>query len=495
MYAWYKQSAICYAYLADVGEGEGKGSPSERKEDEEISSHARLFGTQYEEEIKRSKWFTRAWTLQELLAPEARRMRFFSGQWASLGSKLDLTDIISPTTGIAEEYLTGMNALDSASISMRMSWAADRRATRAEDIAYSLLGIFDVNMPLLYGEGKFKAFWRLQEEIMKVSEDETLFAWERDEMTSSQVENNGSEANLFSALASDPQDFRSARDFIPYVSDDPVEPYALTPRGLRIQLQICPYPGESRIWGSYPHHSISLGPAAAVLRCHIAHDFENVVAIRLNPITATQYTRYPNRKIGLLPARYLSEFPPVREVYIKHGRFTSMDESVSRKLGFLIRTLPHGMKIVRSFPDGTWNSKDRILTAGSDPPWAFSWKSRLELRTDHTSSPLPPDRSIFLTLGWRNRLWGYEWKAWGHLDDILWREGKPTLKDYDGVSPKQSRLKVHRFYERDSVYETPLRVRIAKERVLGQPMFVVDIEFVPKNESNRRWTRLFSRSR
>ncbi|KAH6616409.1 heterokaryon incompatibility protein-domain-containing protein, partial [Boeremia exigua] len=134
MFAWYRNSDKCYAYLADV---DGLG------------------------EFAHSKWFTRAWTLQELLAPSHLQnggksgMDFFSRQWVKLGSKSDLSTRIRDVCGIEKAYLEGQN-IYSASISMRMSWAAERQATRSEDIAYSLLGMFDVNMPLLYGEGKLK---------------------------------------------------------------------------------------------------------------------------------------------------------------------------------------------------------------------------------------------------------------------------------------------------------------------------------------------------
>ncbi|KAF2023870.1 HET-domain-containing protein, partial [Setomelanomma holmii] len=143
MFAWYRNSGKCYAYLADV---------------------------QTPEDFANSKWFTRAWTLQELLAPshietETLRngtrsgsntgMEFFSQDWTRLGSKGGLSVTLSKITSVPKEYLERVSP-ENASISMRMSWAADRHATRAEDVAYSLLGIFDVNMPLLYGEGKVK---------------------------------------------------------------------------------------------------------------------------------------------------------------------------------------------------------------------------------------------------------------------------------------------------------------------------------------------------
>jgi len=185
MFAWYRYSQQCYVYLADVGfEGAFAEGQSAR----------------YRFAFSRSRWFKRAWTLQELLAPgnfhpdkdphEYNRfvsmktpsgryydMKFYSRDWQLLGRKVNLGRQISKITGIPMEYLDGQS-LETASISMRMSWAAERQATRPEDIAYSLLGIFDVNMPLLYGEGRTKAFRRLQEEIIKISEDETLFAWE-----------------------------------------------------------------------------------------------------------------------------------------------------------------------------------------------------------------------------------------------------------------------------------------------------------------------------
>jgi hypothetical protein len=160
MFRWYRNAKICYAYLRDVS-----GSIVE---DGKLSF-----------DIKKSRWFKRAWTLQELLAPKA--LIFYSYEWAEIGS-IDmehLKSVLSEVTRIDEEYLTpGKNKrLQDASISKRMSWAAKREATREEDIAYSLFGIFDVQMPLLYGEGQQKAFRRLQEEIMKYSDDHTLFAW------------------------------------------------------------------------------------------------------------------------------------------------------------------------------------------------------------------------------------------------------------------------------------------------------------------------------
>jgi hypothetical protein len=150
MYKWYKKAEVCYAYLIDV----------------EGDFHKVTF--------QKSRWFTRGWTLQELIAP--REVKFYGREWRFLGSKREqLLGIIQYITGIQGEYLLNGDVAD-ATIATIMSWASNRSTTRTEDIAYSLLGIFDVNMPLIYGEGE-KAFIRLQEEIIKSSVDESIFMW------------------------------------------------------------------------------------------------------------------------------------------------------------------------------------------------------------------------------------------------------------------------------------------------------------------------------
>ncbi|KAI1441963.1 heterokaryon incompatibility protein-domain-containing protein [Annulohypoxylon stygium] len=122
----------------------------------------------------RYRWYTRGWTLQELIAPED--LRFYSRDWLLLGSKFELSRLIYSITHIEPKFLKSKN-LHLASVAKKMSWASTRKTSRVEDIAYSLLGIFDISMPLIYGEGK-KAFRRLQEEIIKTSfDDHSIFAW------------------------------------------------------------------------------------------------------------------------------------------------------------------------------------------------------------------------------------------------------------------------------------------------------------------------------
>ena len=135
MYQWYKNVAVCYVYMFDV----------------EIRSP--LIDLSFEG----SAWHTRGWTLQELIAPEIAK--FYAFNWQYIGEKTALRTKISAITGIRVAALAG-EPLEKFSIAQRMSWASTRTTTRVEDVAYSLLGIFDVHMPMLYGEGK-KAFVRL----------------------------------------------------------------------------------------------------------------------------------------------------------------------------------------------------------------------------------------------------------------------------------------------------------------------------------------------
>jgi hypothetical protein len=353
---------------------------------------------------------------------------------------------------------------------MRMSWASERRATRAEDIAYSLLGIFDVNMPLLYGEGKVKAFRRLQEEIMKVSEDETLFAWESSELKASRSSGD--------ALASDPRDFSEARDLLPYPSDDNVVPYALTHRGLRIWLQICSYSDKIRPIRSPVMLRSPFKPHAAVLRCHVAHDFSHVVVIPLSHITANLYIRDTITNIGLLPVALLPDTRPIDEVYIKNGRITSISQSAHRRFGFLIRSVPRGLSIAHAFPEQAWRSKDRILQGGGSDQDRRWWNAILELHTDQTS-PLPSKQSVLLSLGCRQDTNGSEVKPWCHLYDSLYPVGERGLQVYDlNNFQRRFRMEVSHFQDRKGAsFQVPIKINIVQEKLFGQQMFIVDISY------------------
>ncbi|EJP69834.1 Heterokaryon incompatibility [Beauveria bassiana ARSEF 2860] len=151
MFLWYQHASRCYVYLADVS------IPALRP------NH--IYNAKFlEDSLRLSRWFTRGWTLQELVAPIS--VEFFSKESQRLGSKLELEHCVAKITGIPFMALRNL-PLSEFTIDERMQWAQSRVTTRPEDAAYSLMGIFDVYMALLYGEGRDNAFKRLREEIEK----------------------------------------------------------------------------------------------------------------------------------------------------------------------------------------------------------------------------------------------------------------------------------------------------------------------------------------
>ncbi|KAF4344390.1 beta transducin [Fusarium beomiforme] len=197
MFRWYQQSDVCYVYLDDFDiYSTDKYAPVNRRE-----RSATLDGT--ETSFFRSLWFTRGWTLQELIAP--RNIDFFDMSWIRFGSRdSQLLGRICDRTGIwpilfqeprcacpvgqpippcrdgvcvkCDGHDTLPQTLDSFAVAIKMSWASSRVTTRKEDAAYCLLGLFNLNMPMLYGEGN-KAFLRLQEAIVRQSKDQSILLW------------------------------------------------------------------------------------------------------------------------------------------------------------------------------------------------------------------------------------------------------------------------------------------------------------------------------
>ena len=199
MFDWYQEAAVCYAYLVDVPGSE--------------TNHADLASS-----FRKSRWFTRGWTLQELLAPST--LIFLNRDWKSVGTRSSLSSAISMVTGIS---LSDMANIKHVSIARKMSWMSTRQTTRVEDMAYCLIGLFEVKMPLLYGEGRY-AFIRLQLKIISKSDDETIFAWDQCPVSGAGM------------LAPSPALFRSSGDIRQRSFDERRPPYSMTNKGLRMEL-------------------------------------------------------------------------------------------------------------------------------------------------------------------------------------------------------------------------------------------------------------------
>ncbi|KAI1305096.1 heterokaryon incompatibility protein-domain-containing protein [Xylaria venustula] len=209
MFRWYSNAKVCYAYLADV---------------------------ENQDDLASSRWFSRGWTLQELIAPKT--VRFYSFNWTSLGSKVELSHALQTITSIDASVLSTGN-FSRVCIAKRMSWAAKRNTTRIEDQAYSLMGIFDVNMPLIYGEGR-KAFLRLQQEILKVSDDQSLFAWGAPEVFSDM--HNFSRVwkpDAYGVFADSPSKFATNHEILQTISQEDSPPPIIHGNGVRLQYPVC----------------------------------------------------------------------------------------------------------------------------------------------------------------------------------------------------------------------------------------------------------------
>jgi hypothetical protein len=150
MFRWYRDAVKCYVYLSDVSTHCGP--------------ETQLSDALWESDFRNSRWFTRGWTLQELIAPSL--VEFFSKESTRLGDRISLERQVCEITGIPAQALRG-SPLSDFSVTERCSWIERRETKYQEDKAYSLLGIFGVFMSLNYGEGKENAFMRLREEIKK----------------------------------------------------------------------------------------------------------------------------------------------------------------------------------------------------------------------------------------------------------------------------------------------------------------------------------------
>jgi hypothetical protein len=237
MFTYYERSKVCYVFMDDVLID---STPKENL---------------YSSSFSRSAWFTRGWTLQELIAP--LRVKFFDSSWSFLGLKTDelLCPVIESITGIDSTVLNIPATARLVSISKKMSWAARRKTTRIEDVAYSLMGIFGVYMSPLYGEGHH-AFIRLQEAIMRTSNDHTIFAW-----TSPPIVPLTPGLELVStmlALSPDQFEYSAAFKSIPHDEHNKVFTasgikldYAITNAGLAIRLPLLEIPEFEGLYAAF----------------------------------------------------------------------------------------------------------------------------------------------------------------------------------------------------------------------------------------------------
>jgi hypothetical protein len=269
MYKWYWNAAICYAYLQDV-----RDLPAPP-----------IIGD--------SNWFRRGWTLQELLAP--LQVEFYTQSWTFIGTKAGLTPTIQAITYIDETFLEDRTAIQYASIATKFCWASRRKTTREEDIAYCLLGLVGINMPLLYGEGQ-RAFHRLQLEILKQSNDHTILAWDYPVCYPFGY-NFGRPSTA--VLAPSPLYFIYSRDIQPIRAPRSTETltFAVTNNGLEIRLPVV---------------ETDTNEFVAFLHCENRNG--DIVGVRLSKLDNEQYHRPDSSLVDL--SKYEDRPSKMRTLYL-----------------------------------------------------------------------------------------------------------------------------------------------------------------------------------
>ncbi|KAF5541089.1 beta transducin [Fusarium mexicanum] len=324
MMSWYERSEICYTYLADVSPGTNIHEPES------------LFA--------KSRWFERGWTLQELIAPS--RLIFLYDDWSVMSERDEIVDLITQITGIDQAILSPPTAdcllqsrLHAASIAEKMSWASQRQTTRIEDTAYCLLGIFGINMPLLYGEGE-NAFMRLQEEIMKRSDDQTLLAW--------YPEAGPADSGV---LATSPAAFANCKDFIPCDVGMPTPPFQMTKKGLRIEMPLSSDSFSVRRYG--------------LLQCRTKRDPTTMIAIPLASCNNNLYVRMTSQPLVFLSYQYWRAWPFTSLNLLPSFSFTSSIVQPPTYTVFL-ESIPENFYISEVYPPNQSQQPDpRIIMTGT----------------------------------------------------------------------------------------------------------------------------------
>ena len=348
MFTWYRLSEVCYALLEDV-EVVATTAGTEIPEDKKS----------FEQRFSKARWFTRGWTLQELVAPE--HVEFCATDWKTLGTKASLCDAITRITGIDKRVLMDPSILSTLSIAHRFSWAADRQTSRLEDIAYCLMGVFNISMPLLYGEGS-KAFIRLQEEIVKNSEDQSIFAWDYSHHDTTIYDVNGNPVLLANdgIFAEHPIVFKHSKDLVPIPSDTGT--YDITNRGLRI---------DAPVRANEDLHDIQL-----LLFCHPKEQMQVLaIPLRQDPTSENRYYRDSSKTISLVPDEDMLK-AEYKTIYVhKFGTF-HRPQPMSRSI--FLRYFP--MSIMR-FNEGLYADTlrhNRIPDVDTFKLWNFH-NEKLEL--------------------------------------------------------------------------------------------------------------------
>jgi hypothetical protein len=436
MFKWYRDAAICYAYIEDLSE----------KIELPVTNPSLVEGC---------KWFSRGWTLQELLAP--RDIIFFGARWAKIGRKVELKGILEQVTGIPGTVLDQSKFLDQVSVADRMNWAANRQTCREEDVAYCLMGIFDVNMPMMYGEGR-KAFIRLQEEIIKQTQDDSIFAWRASQQSASEAPYRG-------LLASSPKEF---------ASEDSITPFYTSMAGATTIL------GNGRVSLSCALYQ----DGVLGLKCFRGTDVSSVVGIEVVNTGSNHFLRSDPSNLALRAHKYPATFDAVVFERFAEMREPSSLADIYQRDGIQFPQLPAEISLMRIYP----REYEDFETKSMLPMvCAVGRKIAFELAVDRNTSGV----DVFQQIGWGERS-GPTIEGKTHILLILWVEQLPDTRSYAcyfdfqivGVENAESKFlqakrpSVALNWQELPVAWSTIHVRGAYQKVNGHQVLSLSLNFV-----------------
>ena len=452
MFKWYQKAQVCYVLLSDFEPGDA-----------------------VESTLPRCRWFKRGWCLQELLAP--RHVEFFNKDWAYIGSKVSLKSPISKITRIPEHVLLDSNFIFSVPVAQRMSWAASRQTTREEDLAYCLLGIFDVNLPLLYGEGP-KAFLRLQEEIIRRSNDRSIFAFLREFLTQhAEGAQNPSQKDI-NIFAESPREFSRCHKLeFTNAGSYRGEAFALTNKGLyfrKVELLV----------------DLQCGLFSLPLNCEVNKSSEARMSLR--KVGPSLYAIYNDHRFKscVSPATYAEHNYTIveQEVYIIQSITPSIQIKLQKAEEYAIQVWSHSLRLSRAiqpiqrapFSDRWDASRMMFITFGERLIQTY-WKvfpylaQRIAESKCHTT--ISPLVNFYLVAGFEHPKDVEEARAWVRLYSLdEWRRLEARLgiiANLDDVANHQKMSSVHYRLEMRNMAATATIQLQTKEEI---PRFELNLE-------------------
>lgn len=366
MFNWYKRSTHCYVYLRDL---------------------STIPGPEFDKmEIAHCVWFGRGWTLQELIAPS--KVKFYNQDWRFCFTKLNACAQLSTITGVDIGVLTHEQPLSTLSIAQKMSWAASRKTTRVEDMAYCLLGIFDINMPLLYGEEE-KSFLRLQEEIIKSCPDPSIFGWA---LASAGAAMRNTSDLLSGVLAPSPKAFGGCgeMDMLP---PRLLPEFSTTNRGIKLRANF----GRAHL----PHitgngYIIPVCQLGARIFAIQTRNIGEGIFVRQDPTTLVE-TRSKDFFNRLILEPYL-----LTQLADPSGLQQVKDFRLARRRCIQIR-LPPGMYLNRRWPWHQWDEVDTVFFSSEE--WGAEWSALKIVATQpigRSNVPQPWFDFLFYAFNWSN---------------------------------------------------------------------------------------------